>query len=139
MSEIGREYDVPGVGRFRVIGIDAQGNKQAEYLGQPSQPKPVRGWTPKAPSKPPVAATVRLPAIPRPRKAGSRPRRRTYRRASYARYAPRPLPTAKPKKKDDPAVWVGGGIILLAFCLIGSCQQIQNRRLPDFVTGHHGR
>jgi hypothetical protein len=39
-------------------------------------------------------------------------------------------------KKDDPAVWVGVGIIVLALCLIGSCQQIQNRQLPP-ANGFH--
>ena len=29
--------------------------------------------------------------------------------------------------------------LLLLFAIIGSCNDIQSRKLPEFITSHHGR
>jgi hypothetical protein len=116
MSEIGREYDAPGIGRFRVVGVNPDGSERAEYVGPPSCSKFKKGWTPPAPKAPPRSASRK------------RSKARTYQRRSYARYTAPVKP--KPTKKEEAGGWAMAIGILLAICLMGSCIDRSNNRFP---------
>jgi hypothetical protein len=135
---IGAVLDIPGHGRFLVVGHDQNAKEQLKYVGSPTKPKAVKGWTPSLPVKPCNNATPgrrgRVGAAKRPRTASrgrthSRTRTRTYPRACPAQH----------KKQDGAAVWIGLLAVILFFAVLGSCNEIQSRKLPDFVTGQHGR
>ena len=59
----------------------------------------------------------------------SRTRRRTY---------PRAYPVDR-KEQHGAAGWIVVMAVLLFFGILGSCNESQSRKFPDFVTGHHGR
>ena len=126
---IGSVLDIPGHGNFLVVGHGQDGKEQLKYVGSPTKPKVVKGWTPSLPVNP-----YRVGAAKRPRTASrgrtySRTRRRTYPRAYPVQH----------KKQHGAAGWIVVMAVLLFFGILGSCNEIQSRRLPDFATGHHGR
>jgi hypothetical protein len=50
------------------------------------------------------------------------------------------MPTpADHKRQNGGAGWIGLLAVILFFAVLASCNEIQSRRIPDFVTGHHGR
>ena len=67
---IGSVLDIPGHGKFLVVGHDQDGKEQLKYVGSPTKPKVVKGWTPSLPVNP-----YRVGAAKRPRTAS---RGRTY-------------------------------------------------------------
>jgi hypothetical protein len=126
---IGSVLDIPGHGKFLVVGHDQDGKEQLKYVGSPTKPKVVKGWTPSVPVNP-----YRVRAAKRPRTAS---RGRTYSRTRRRTY-PRAYPVDQ-KKQHGAAGWIVVMAVLLFFGLLGSCNETQSRRLPDFITGHHGR
>jgi len=128
-APIGSILDIPGHGRFLVVGHDQDGKEQVKYIGSPAKPKVVKGWTPSPPVKPCCVGTAKRSRTASRGRTHSRPRQRTY---------PRAYPVVR-KQQNGAAVWIGLLAVILFFALLGSCNEIQNRRIPDFVTGHHGR
>ena len=43
---IGSVLDIPGHGKFLVVGHGPDGKEQLKYVGSPTKPKVVKGWTP---------------------------------------------------------------------------------------------
>ena len=139
---IGSVLDIPGHGKFLVVGHGPDGKEQLKYVGSPTKPKAVKGWTP-----PSVNSGAKTPATGqgfarrRPRQAQST------NRSGDAGPAPAGQATRRQKrycpvyqeKQSNAAGWTVTVVMLLLAAIIGACNDIQSRKLPDFITSHHGR
>ena len=139
---IGSVLDIPGHGKFLVVGHGPDGKEQLKYVGSPTKPKAVKGWTP-----PSVDSGAKTPATGQgfrapspqagPKYQPKRRRRTRTRRPSYTRQK-RYCPVYQ-EKQSNAAGWIVTVVMLLLAAIIGACNDIQSRKLPDFITSHHGR